>query len=1398
MKRKLYGLGMAVLLSASMLHSSALSQTPSQANSALQNTASRMAFVENKGQWDSNVRYLMQMKGMNAWVTNKGITYDFHIVDAEQKNAVKRKSESPLSTKSEDTQRVRGHVVKMNFERADGKSHAEGRDKLDGYYNYFLGSDQSKWASHVGRYSEVQMDEVYDGIDVRLYIEDNFMRYDLLVEPGADPHKVVVSFEGSDRVQVNDNGELVLTTSVGDIVQQKLLAYQEVNGKQQKVECRFAIAQDNKVKFVLGAYDTQKPLVIDPLVYSTFLGNSSPDQGLDIATMSNGEAFVTGYTESSSYPIISGSYDISYNGFRDVFVTHLNAAGSALIYSTYIGGSDDEYGYGIAVNSSGEAFVVGRTASTNYPTVSAYDAIFNGGAEDAFITKLNAAGTSLVYSTYLGGSRNERAADVVINSSDEAFITGGTSSADFPTIAGSYDVSYNGIYHSGSIPYDYDVFVVRMRANGSSPFYSTYIGSTEDELGEAITVDASNRAYVTGYTYSSGFPTASAYDASFNSTTGNHDAFVLRLVSSGKSLNYSTFIGGSGEDVGYGIAVNSANEAFIAGRTSSSNYPTAGSSYDATSNGNQDAMVSKLSATGSALLYSTYLGSSDSDIAFEIAIDATDGMYIVGETYSSNYPVTAGCHDNTLGGTSDAFVTKINSGGSTLDYSTFLGGSNSDAAYSLALEGTSTVYVCGQTNSSNYPTVAGSFDVSYATNGDAFVTKMTLIASGSLSYSTYVGGSSLDEGHDIAIDNAGNAYITGFTKSMNYPTTVGSYDQTLAGLEDAFITKLNPGGTALVYSTYIGGDDIDNGFSIALDKNNNAYITGRTNSWNFPTTLGCYDNSWNGLDDAFILKLNTSGSALVYSTFVGGNDDDDIGYGIAVDDLNRAYITGVTYSVNFPTLFAIDNIANGASDAFVVGLDATGSSLMFSTFLGGANNETGEGIAVDPSRYIYLTGYTNSADYPTTPGAFDVTLNDPTADAFVTVLGPGGTVLNYSTYLGGTLSDHAYDIALGTGGVYVAGFTQSTNFPVTSAAYDKTFNGWTSDVFVTKLDLYNNTLGYSTYIGGGAEEIAYGITVDQFGAALVTGYVSSTNYPVTSSAYDGSFNGSYDVFVSKLNADGSHMIYSTYLGGSSEDRGYGIAVNTAGDAFITGWTESADFPTTVGAWDQTYNGLRDAFVTKLPTASPDIVVNGKVFLEGPYSGGSMSTALNSLGYLPLTDPYATVGVASIPSASIVDWVRIELRSTVDPTHIITAKSCFLRNDGILLDLAGTAGISFSSSIAPAGSYYLVVNHRNHLSIMSAAPLSLSPTSSTYDFTTALAQAYMSFQNPMNAVGAGVYGMVAADVDRNGLVDAVDRASILSTMSLMGYNDEDANMNGTVDLPDDTLSINNAFRATQVP
>jgi hypothetical protein len=600
---------------------------------------------------------------------------------------------------------------------------ASGLDPLPGKTNYFIGNDPRKWRTGIPTYARVEYRNVYRGVNLIYYGSQRQLEYDFVVSPGADPRRIVLGFPGTDNLAIDSRGDLVLDAG-GDVRMRKPIVYQENGGKRKAVSGRYVMKGGGQVGFEVGAYDPTKPLVIDPvLAYSTYLGGSGIDQAWAIAVDGVGSAYLTGETTSLDFPTSAGAPDSTFNGFTDVFVTKLDAAGSAIVYSTYLGGA----------------------------------------------------------------TNGDSGLGIAVDTSGNAYVTGNTSSTDFPSTLAAFDSTFNG----GG----FDAFVTKLDATGSSLAYSTYLGGGDFDNGIAIAVDAAGNAFVGGGSSSANFPTTlGAFAAAYS---GNGDAFVTKLNATGSALVSSTYLGGSNFETVIGLALDSVGNASVAGYTASADFPTTPGSFDTSFNGpfnSTDAFATKLNASGSALVYSTFLGGSDGDFAWDIAVDSSGNAYVVGATLSTDFPTTAGALDTSFNGgsfTIDAFVTKLDVAGSALVYSTYLGGTANDNAIGIAVDASGQAHVTGDTTSTDFPTTAGAIQPVSGGSFDAFVTKLNAAGS-AVVHSTYLGGSDQEQGIAIAVSSAGDAYVTGWTDSADFPTTPAAFDTTLA-VRDAFVAKIVEG-----------------------------------------------------------------------------------------------------------------------------------------------------------------------------------------------------------------------------------------------------------------------------------------------------------------------------------------------------------------------------------------------------------------------------------------------------------------------------------------------------------------------------------------------------------------------------------------------------------------------------
>jgi hypothetical protein len=645
-------------------------------------------------------------------------------------------------TSTEAVLRLRGpqqksQVVSLGWAGANRHPRIVGEEVLPALSHYFLGDDRRRWHTGVHNFGRVRYEGIYPGIDLIYHGTRGQLEYDLVLAPHADPGHLRLVLRGGNPVSIGEDGGLVVHTAGGDLVQPPPEVYQDAEGGgRDRVDGRYVLlshAANHKrgnrpeapieVGFALGRYDPTRPLILDPVLsYSTFLGGGFNDIGQAIAVDPAGSAYLTGSTTSMTFPGASGGGD----GFGNVFVTKLNAAGTAIVYSAILGGSSGDEGYGIAVDGEGEAYVTGVTFSPDFPGVGGG----SGGNGDAFAAKLNAAGSAILWAASLGGSGRDVGADIALDGAGNAYVTGWTESSSFTGV--------NGLSLQPSPGGSGDAFVTEINAAGSAIVYSTFLGGSGEDMGRAVAVDAGGRAYVTGSTLSNPFPGIGGASIQPFYGGGATDAFVTEVGPNGTALVYSTYLGGGGRDGGYGIAVNGSGNAYVTGSTDSASFPGVGSGSIQRFNGGgtADAFVTKLGAQGVGIAFSTFLGGSGSDTGFGIAVDGIGNAYVGGITESVAFPGVNGGSIQPVhgaGGFGDAFVTEIKAAGTGIVYSTFLGGNQVDAAYGIAVDTAGNAYTTGVTNSTTFPGVGGgSLQSANAGSSDAFVTKIPAVRVGGL------------------------------------------------------------------------------------------------------------------------------------------------------------------------------------------------------------------------------------------------------------------------------------------------------------------------------------------------------------------------------------------------------------------------------------------------------------------------------------------------------------------------------------------------------------------------------------------------------------------------------------------------------------------------------------------
>lgn len=618
-----------------------------------------IVFEPNRGQTDPTVKYTAHGLGYKLFMTANEMVSVFSKPEfKEQTKFPKPGDKAPQSFQQK--------VLRMKFEGASAEPEIEGTTPFGGKFNYL-----SKLLSVVNLpgYQRLNYKNLYEGVNATFYSNGQQLEYDFIVAPKTDVSIIRLKFEGADNIVVDADGNLLLKIGEFDLKHEKPRIYQKIDGKQILIEGSYIVNESGEVGFAVREYDQNHPLVIDPIIsYSTYFGGNDYEALGGISFDKEGNAYITGATSSSDYPVtsgvITGTAPSSSN--EQMFVSKFDASGQ-LLFSTYWGGSNFEGPTGTNVDGAGNIYLSGRTTSSDYPTTPGAFQLTTTTGDAAFATKLNSDGTAFVYSTFIGnGSQTWGQA---LDSSGNLYIVGNSYSSDFPATPGSlYPTINNG-----------DPFICKLNSTGSALIYSTSLTDGTNQAlridPNSVAVDASGDAYIAGYAASpntsGSYPTTSgAFQTALN---GSSDGFVMKINSDATTLIYSTFLGGSGEDSSLGIAVDSSGNAYVTGFSDSLDFPTTSGVAQASLSGNFDSFVTKLNSTGTALIYSTFLGGNNFDVGMKIKLDNDNNAFVGGLTMSTNFPVTINAIQSTNKGDADGFLTRINQNGTTLLYSTYFG-----------------------------------------------------------------------------------------------------------------------------------------------------------------------------------------------------------------------------------------------------------------------------------------------------------------------------------------------------------------------------------------------------------------------------------------------------------------------------------------------------------------------------------------------------------------------------------------------------------------------------------------------------------------------------------------------------------------------------------------------------
>lgn len=905
-------------------------------------------------------------------------------------------------------------TVTMSLAGGNGGARPSRRRLLPGISNYLIGSDRRSWATGVRGYGEIEYRDVYRGVDIVYYGSQQQLEYDFVVAPGASADRIALAFAGATRVSVSADGDLVVATDGGNLVQRRPAIYQNDHGARRTISGGYTIRRGGTVGFTIGTYDRRLPLVIDPVLsYATYLGGINQDHGNSVAVDASGNVIVAGVTFSPDFPVGYAVQPQKKAG-GDVFVAKLNPTGDALIYATYVGGAGNDEARDLAVDAAGNAYLAGSTNSGDFPT-----AFTIGSAEtlkQMFVVKLDSTG-ALAYATRIGGSGSDDVRGIAVDAAGRAHIAGMTSSADFPTVnawqptlggypafrsrdgGGAWTAVSTGLQVSGVSSFGFD----------RAQLGATYAGTTQ---GLFKTIDD-------GATWTStSLPPQRIY-----AIADRPGATPAVFVAGDGGLYRSRDHGASWSPVSQfpwvtAVAVTQASPAVVyAGMGFRANIQKSVDGGDTWTDTGLVGPVQLLAASGTTIYALTSAGlfrSSAGGAWVNIGVSGSSHQGLSGFIFAvavdpfdpqvAYVGTSTGLFKTTTGGDTwaTAFGISFTSVGAVAiapsDASTMLvalSGSvwmTRDGGLTWSQSGLPSTVETQLATIAFDPTDSAHIYAGCVMSPDAFVATLSADGSG-LEYATYIGGTRSEGATSIAVDSAGNRYLTGDTFSGDFPT-VQPIQRAFGGLWDSFVVKLGPGG-APVYSTYLGGFASDYSARIAADGAGRAYVTGLTLSTNFPVVNASQPVHGGGFSDVFVTALNESGSAFVYSTYLGGsameNDpSQSLGPSIAVTPAGEAVVTGTTQSTNFPvTADAWHRThAGGVNDVFVSRFDPSGM-LQYSTLLGGPGADYARDIAVDSVGTMFITGWTNSPDWATRTAVQPVFAGSE--DAFVARISPGPT-----------------------------------------------------------------------------------------------------------------------------------------------------------------------------------------------------------------------------------------------------------------------------------------------------------------------------------------------------------------------------------------------------------------------
>jgi uncharacterized protein (TIGR03437 family) len=665
------------------------------------------------------------------------------------------------------------------------------------------------------------------------------------------------------------------------------------------------------------------------------------------------------------------------------------------------------------------------------------------------------------------------------------------------------------------------------------------------------------------------------------------DGFLLILDGNGSNILYSTFLGGSSADAVRAMRIDAAGNIWLAGTSSSTDLPVTKDAAQPTPGGGGDGFLMKLDPGGREIRYLTYFGGSGADSATALAIDGSGQILLAGETSSPDLPVATSAFQTAYGGgTTDAFLAIFDPDARPVSC-TYLGGSGEERLTGIALDSSGDAWLAGNTLSPNFPASEGAWRTALSTGGwDGFLARLGSYATMRV-YATYVGGGGGSQGEqaaDLAVDSSGAVYVAGTSYSNNFPATAGAYRTTPAGFTDAFVSKISPDGRTLLFSTVLGGAGEDSATAIALAPDGSIVMAGSTASNDFPVTEGAHQGKPGGGVDAWLARISPDGSQLLYSTYLGGTGA-EAAVAVAVHASGDVFLVGNGASFDLvPAAGAPPSPLR--TGAIFVARFTTEGRMAWGARVGGTTSDIAYSAAVDSAGRLVVGGSTASKDFPATGGALQGALGG-SRDGFLFQLDPDGQSLVFATYLGGSNNDELRRVAMGPDGdIYAAGYTNSPNFPTTEGAYLSKPAG-SDDGFIVRLKPDGSAITWSTLLGAMNQDRIFAMAVDQTSNVFAGGYVNSRNFPVTTqNAIQAASRGGLEGFVSKISSDGRNLLYSSFVGGSQDEKVTAIAVDGSGNPVIAGQTCSSDFPITEAPLQPAPVGSCNAFVAKMDLAAP--------------------------------------------------------------------------------------------------------------------------------------------------------------------------------------------------------------------